>query len=85
MPTNRNNPAVWLRIQWVRTKVFLFSVALRLLFRLMRLLLGRAPTQEELSVVFEQEHVPAVLTIPSSGPDVPTRKPLESPHNPHQP
>jgi hypothetical protein len=58
MPTSRNNLAAWLRIRWLRIKVFFFSLALRMLFRMMHLLLGRAPTQEELNLVFEQQRVP---------------------------
>jgi len=85
MPSSRNNPAVWLRIQWLRSKVFFFAIALKLLFRLIRLLLGRAPTQEELNLVFEQQQIPVVLATPPRAPGGPTRQAEESPRIPPMP
>ena len=64
MPTSRNNPAVRLKMGMLHAKVFFLSVTLALLFRIMRLLIGHSPTQEELNLIFEKQRVPDELLKP---------------------
>jgi hypothetical protein len=53
MPTTKTSPAAWIKIRWLHIKMFFIMSALRLLFRAMGLLLGRAPNQEELDLIFD--------------------------------
>jgi hypothetical protein len=57
MPTAKDIPSVWLKKRYLRAKVSCFALALKMLYQMIDLLLSRAPTQEELDLVFGEKRV----------------------------
>jgi hypothetical protein len=62
--TARRSPAIWLKVRYLRAKVYVLTLALNVLYRAVRFVLRRAPDQEELDLLFgEREDMDELIKV----------------------